>query len=508
MARTTPQVVNDRLTDHGGPGSIVVGSPAWFAWLDQARLFTFRSTAGTFTARQERRARGGAYWRAYRTIGGRQRRAYLGRSADLTPARLWAVAVQLTADLPMQSPQDKPLPAAVTPIPATFSPILTTKLYVPRPRDGHVVRPQLLARLAAGLRGPLTLIATPAGFGKTTLLANLLSSQFSVLSSEFAKHSKLKTQNSKLKTSVAWLSLDARDNDPTVFLRYLIAALQGALTSAVGAMALVLMESSQPPPLSVVLTALINDLAAAPQPVALVLDDYHVIDTPVIHEALSFLLDHLPPVLHLVIASREDPPLPLARLRGRGQLTELRAVDLRFEPSEVAAFLNDVMQLNLSPDAVAALDTRTEGWITGLQLAALAIQNHTNRDRFVGALTGSNRFIVDYLASEVLDQLPTELRTFMLSTSILNRMCGPLCDSILLGSIRREAPSTDSDDRDSRLSLRALVVGAEAYSQSILEQLERANLSSFHWMKSGTGIAIINCLPKCCESGLHAASPP
>ncbi|MFL5807606.1 MAG: hypothetical protein ACJ8CR_38500, partial [Roseiflexaceae bacterium] len=206
------------------------------------------------------------------------------------------------------------------------------------------------------------------------------------------------------------------------------------------------------------------------------LDDYHVIGTPVIHEALSFLLDHLPPALHLVIASREDPPLPLARLRGRGQLTELRAVDLRFEPSEVAAFLNDVMQLNLSADAVVALDTRTEGWITGLQLAALAIQNHTNRDRFVGALTGSNRFIVDYLASEVLDQLPTELRTFMFSTSILSRMCGPLCDSILLGSTRRQAPGTGSDDRDSRLTLRAPILGAEAYSQSILDQLERANL--------------------------------
>src|SRR5688572_19837875 len=133
MTRTTPHIVHDRLTDHGGAEAIVVGSPAWFAWLEQARLFTFRSTAGTFTARQERRARGGAYWRAYRTIGGRQRRAYLGRSADLTPARLWAVAAQLAADLPTQPPQDEPLPAAVAPDPATCSPILTTKLYVPRP---------------------------------------------------------------------------------------------------------------------------------------------------------------------------------------------------------------------------------------------------------------------------------------------------------------------------------------------------------------------------------------
>jgi LuxR family transcriptional regulator, maltose regulon positive regulatory protein len=487
MARTTPQVVNDRLTDHGGLESIAVGSPAWFTWLEQARVFTFRSTAGTFTARQERRERGGAYWRAYRTIRGRQHRAYLGRSADLTPARLWAAAVQLIADLPTQPPQDKPLPGAVTPAQAT-SPILTTKLYVPRPRDGHVARPQLLARLATGLRGALTLIAAPAGFGKTTLLADLLAAQSSerkVLGSELPVPER--TQN----LCAAWLSLDAGDNDPAVFLRYLIAALQGALGSAVGAMALVLIESPQPPPLSVVLTALINDLAnvrleasglgfvdssrpSGLQPPAssliLVLDDYHVIDTPAIHEALSFLLDHLPPALRLVIASREDPPLPLARLRGRGQLTELRAADLRFVPSEVAAFLNDVMHLDLSADAVAALDTRTEGWITGLQLAALAIQNHTHRDSFVGAFTGSNRFIVDYLASEVLDHLTAELRTFMLSTSILNRLCGPLCDAVLgmgdqgLG-LRSELPTPGP---------RPLT--PDAYSQRILDQLERANL--------------------------------
>ncbi len=476
MARTTPQVLHDRLTEHGGPESIVVGSLAWFAWLEQARLFTFRSPAGTFTARQERRTGGGAYWRAYRTIGGRQHRAYLGRSADLTPARLWAVAVQLTAEIPTQPPQDQPQPRAVPAVPATFSPILATKLYVPRPRDGHIIRPQLLARLTAGLRGPLTLIAAPAGFGKTTLLADLLASLVE------RQKAKGKRQNedpghsdllpftfSLLPFQVAWLSLDASDNDPAVFLRYLIAALQGALTSAVGAMALVLIESPQPPPLSVVLTALINDLAATPGPVVLVLDDYHVIDTPTIHEALSFLLDHLPPALRLVISSREDPPLPLARLRGRGQLTELRAVDLRFEPSEVAAFLNDVMHLNLSADAVAALDTRTEGWITGLQLAALAIQNHTDRDRFVDALSGSNRFIVDYLASEVLDQLPAELQTFLLSTSILSRMCGPLCDTLFrIENAELKIENEKTSSKHSQFSI--------LNSQFLLEELERANL--------------------------------
>jgi LuxR family maltose regulon positive regulatory protein len=283
---------------------------------------------------------------------------------------------------------------------------------------------------------------------------------------------------------VAWLSLDAGDNDPVVFLRYLIAALQRALTSAVGAMALVLMEAPQAPPLSVVLTALINDLAAVRlearglglagempdgtrlKPhipgLILVLDDYHVIATPAIHEALIFLLDHLPPALHLVIASREDPPLPLARLRGRGQLTELRAADLRFSPSEATAFLHDVMKLDLNAEEVAALETRTEGWVAGLQLAALAIQSHASRGNFVAAFTGSNRFVVDYLASEVLDQLPAELRTFMLHTSILNRMCGPLCDAVL------DERRTTKDESGTSFVVRP--------SSFVLEQLERANL--------------------------------
>jgi len=469
MARTTPQVANDLLADHGGPEPIIVGSPAWFAWLEQARLFAFRSSAGAYTARQETRARGGAYWRAYRTAGGRQRRAYLGRSADLTPARLRAIAAQLAADFAEQPPR-QPEPSApggtgaMAPVAAGSSLILTTKLYVPRPRDAHVVRPQLLARLAAGLRGPLTLIAAPAGFGKTTLLADLLTTkdEGERMRDEAGGRSAHPSSFILHPFKVAWLSLDAGDNDPAVFLRYLITALQRALTSMVGAMALVLIESPQPPPLPILLTTLLNDLANTPQPVLLVLDDYHVIATPAIHEALIFILDHLPPTLHLVIASREDPPLPLARLRARRQLTELRGVDLRFTRDEVAAFLRDVMELDLSADEVAALETRTEGWIAGLQLAALAMQNHADRNSFVGAFTGSNRFVVDYLASEVLDQLPTELRTFMLHTSILNRMCGPLCDTVL-----DEGRKTE-DESSTSFVLRP--------SSFVLEELERANL--------------------------------
>jgi LuxR family maltose regulon positive regulatory protein len=364
------------------------------------------------------------------------------------PARLQEVAAQLTAALPAQPPRDGSPPSAGAPAPPTPSPILTTKLYVPRRRDAHLERPHLLTRLAAGLRGPLTLIAAPAGYGKTTLLADLLASP--------------RTSERVDMPTLAWLSLDAGDNDAAGFVRYLVAALQRALARPVGATALALLETPAPPALSAVLTALINDLAAAPRPVALVLDDYHAIGTPTIHDALSFLLEHRPPGLHLVIASRADPPLPLARLRARGQLTELRAADLRFAPGEVAAFLNDLMQLNLGADDVAALEARTEGWIAALQLAALAIRNHPQRDRFVGAFAGSNRFIVDYLASEVLDHMPAEARTFLLRTSILSRVGGPLCDAVLGGA------------RGTRDNASPTFVPPPA--SSALEGLERANL--------------------------------
>ncbi len=479
MARTTPQVVEDRLTDHGAANSVAVGSPAWFTWLEQASRFAFRDPAGTFTARHEKHGRS-AYWRAYRTVGGRQRRAYLGRSADLTPERLRAVAVQLAADLPDREPSPTVVVAH-----ASFV-LLATKLYIPRPRSTLIPRPQLLARLDSGLRGPLTVIAAPAGFGKTTLLAQGMGGRGWELGLP-PSNPQPPTPNPR---SVAWLALDASDNDPIIFLRYLIAALRTVLPSAVGAMALALLETAQPPPLATLLTTLINDLIAwemgdgrggieeqlppNPQPLSpislvLVLDDYHVITTPAIHEALAFLLEHLPPTLHLVIASREDPPLPLARLRARGQATELRAADLRFTHDEAAAFLRDVMGLAVQAEDVAALEARTEGWVAGLQLAALALQGRADQTEFIAAFTGSNRFVVDYLAAEVLDRLPPHLRTFVLQTSILERMCAPLCDvvtEIENEKLKIEKPSLDRDI--SQFSI--------LNSQFLLEELERANL--------------------------------
>ena len=312
------------------------------------------------------------------------------------------------------------------------TPLLTTKLYIPpvRPdpstglRTRLVSRPRLVERLNAGLHRKLTLISAPAGFGKTTLLSEWASGW-----------------------SVAWLSLDEGDNDPVRFWAYFVSALQ-TVHECVGEAALATLQSPQPPPIEAILTALINEIAAVPDPLALVLDDYHLITAQPIHEALTFLLDHLPPQVHLAIATRADPPLPLARLRARGQLTELRATDLRFTPTEAAAFLNGVMGLGLSVDDIAALDARTEGWIAGLQMAALSMRGRKDVTGFIEAFSGSHRFVLDYLVEEVLDRQSSDTQNFLLKTSILERMTAPLCDAV-----------TGRDD-----------------SQPILAQLEQANL--------------------------------
>ena len=227
----------------------------------------------------------------------------------------------------------------------------------------------------------------------------------------------------------AWLSLDEGDSDPARFLTYLVAALQ-TIVANIGAGVLGALQSPQPPPIESILTALLNEIAAIPDNFILVLDDYHVMDSKPVDQALTFLLEHLPPQMHLVIATREDPHLPLARLRARGQLTELRAADLRFTPAEAAEFLNQVMGLNLSADDIAALETRTEGWIAGLQLAALSMQGRADAASFIQAFTGSHRFVLDYLVEEVLQRQPEHMRSFLLQTSILDRLCGALCDAV------------------------------------------------------------------------------
>ena len=290
------------------------------------------------------------------------------------------------------------------------TPILATKLYIPPPRPKVVLRPRLIERLNEGPHRRLTLVSAPAGFGKTTLLSEWIAG---------------------CGRPAAWLSLDRGDNNPTRFLAYLVASLR-AVAADIGEGVLGALQSPQPPPTESILTDLLNEISAVPDDFVLVLDDYHVIDARPVDDALAFLLDHLPPRMHLVIATREDPRLPLARLRAWDQLTELRAADLRFTPSEAAEFLEGVMGLSLSAEDIAALETRTEGWIAGLQLAAVSMRGHKDATSFIKSFTGSHHFVLDYLVEEVLQQQPESVQAFLLRTSILDRLCGPLCDAVLL----------------------------------------------------------------------------
>ena len=256
----------------------------------------------------------------------------------------------------------------------------------------------------------MTLIAAPAGFGKTTLVSEWIAGGG---------------------RPVAWLSLDEGESDPARFLTYFVAALQ-TIDADIGKGTMGLLHASQPqpPPTESFLTALLNEIATRPDKVVLVLDDYHVVDAEAVDQALTFLLEHLPPQMHLVIVTREDPSLPLARLRARGQMTELRAADLRFTPAEAAEFLNRMMGLNLSAEDIATLETRTEGWIAGLQLAALSMQGRSDIANFIQAFTGSHRFVLDYLVEEVLQHQSEHIRSFLLQTAILDRLCAPLCNAV------------------------------------------------------------------------------
>ncbi|MCP4164876.1 MAG: hypothetical protein GY759_03150 [Chloroflexi bacterium] len=272
--------------------------------------------------------------------------------------------------------------------------LLTTKLFIPLIRPSVVARPRLTLQLNEGLHQKLTLVSAPAGFGKTTLLSEWIVDRLDP------------------KIRVAWLSLDENDNDPTRFLTYSIAALQ-TIDADIAIGALRALQSPQPPPTETALTSLINEIAASPDKIIFILDDYHLIEAQAIHDALSFLLENIPPQMHLVIATREDPPLSLARLRARGQLTELRVADLRFTTSEAADFLNRVMGLNPSTKDIAALGTRTESWIAGLQLAAISMWGRADTASFIQAFTGSHHFVLDYLAEEVLQRQPEQLRRIL-----------------------------------------------------------------------------------------------
>jgi len=685
MAATTPTVRDETLTWRvaGADHTILVGSPAWFTWLEGATSFAYQGPGGSFTARKEPRQRGGWYWKAYRKHKGKLHRAYLGKTADLTAARLAAVAAALAAfaepepgamrhaphpasaaaqhitappagwprgtvtflftdivdstrlwehypqvmpqvlvrhdalvhgaiaahggvvfktlgdtvcaafarapdaltaacaaqhalrtedwtrlglaperplqvrmalhtgaadarngdylgpplnraarilaaghggqillshatgelvgdalpddvtlrdlgtyqlqglhgtglsrpeqlfqvvspDLPIEFPPLITATSAADGATAPLRPLLMTKV-MPPPRTDLTPRPRLIERLRRVAEHQLTLVVAPPGFGKTTLLSAWLQSAERRAQSveQLAPPDRFALERSNA-LRLAWLTLDEADNDLARFWTYLVAALEQQ-RPGIGAGAAVLLRAPQPVPIETVLTVLVNAIAATPGTLVLVLDDYHVINAAPIHQALGTLIGYLPPNFHLVIASRADPPLPLARLRARGQVAEIRAADLRCTPDEAATLLRMLLGRDLAPDDIATLLERTEGWIAGLQLAALSLQGESDVAGLLVAIRGENRYIWDYLVDEVLDQQPPAVRQFLLSTSLLDRMCAELCDAVLSRTknhpedIRPQGqPRTTKHSSGSRFS----ILG----SQAMLEHLEQANL--------------------------------
>jgi LuxR family maltose regulon positive regulatory protein len=320
--------------------------------------------------------------------------------------------------------------------------LLTTKLRPPPLRPSLVPRERLVAELDRALACQVGLVSAPAGFGKTTLVA------------AWARRCPL---------PVAWLALDAADNDLTRFLAYVVAAFEPARLN-VGQAMLDGLRTSHLPPLPGLLQPLINDIEGADTDLVLILDDYHLIETPAIHDALTYLIDHQPQKLHLVIATRADPPLPIARLRGRGQLVELRQADLRFTREEAQAFLGPVPGTRLSADQVEVLAARTEGWAAGLQMAAASLRHTADTEAFVRAFAGTYRHILDYLGEEVLKRQPPDVQRFLLCTSILDQLCAPLCDAILTGEQR----GLMREDQDRPFGHQP--------SAAILDYLDHANL--------------------------------
>ncbi len=424
MGRHTPNVRNEALIEETGADgrgvSVTVGSAEWFSWLETAGAFAFDSPEGRFTA-HKRRHGSGSYWYAYSRSEGRLRTVYLGKSADLTLERLRAIARAVThkdvssAAAPSEASaaaarrQRRSMEQADSNTSGQY--LIPTKLAVPRLPSSPFVRSHAIGRLERVMRCPLTVVSAPAGFGKTTLLA------------QWIRVTRL---------PVAWVSLDKGDNDPVRFWVYVLAALDPLIPGVLAQVRPLLSTSGLQQLPEVVLSALVVALAAAPDPTILVLDDYYMVqanNTP-IHEALAYLIENLPTQVHIVVASRADPPLPLARLRVLGYLAELGTLDLRFSSEEVAQFLTQTMGLNLPTEEIAVLDARTEGWIAGLQLAALSLQGRKDTASWIATFNGGNRYIFDYLTDEVLEHLAPAQQRFLLETSVLNLLTAPLCDAV------------------------------------------------------------------------------
>jgi LuxR family maltose regulon positive regulatory protein len=448
--------------DEAGTRSIPLETPAWWDWLtqDSADHFLFTDGSVTFTARR-RRSRGQWRWRAIVRSGGANHELALGESDDLMLARLQAASASLAGQLELDAGEHgRAEPTPQPPPPPLRAPLLTTKLFAPLPPPGLVARPRLLEALEAGLHGSLTLLVAPAGSGKTT-----------ALSSWFDRAQKKWADSRRM----SWVALDAGDNDPARFWTYILTALDRA-QHGVAADALALLQAPLPPPIETVLTALLNALGDLQQDVVLLLDDFHRIEAPQTHAAVAFLLDHLPQRLHVVLATREDPPLGLARRRASGTLIEVRADDLRFTTGEAADLLTTALDLALPAESIAALETRSEGWVTGLQLAALSMQGRSPQQiqAFIAAFTGSNRYIVDYLVEEVLSRQPATMQNFLLRVAVLDHFCAPLCERLFPADDATE-PECNGAQSPRRGAVSQGRPGSSV-AQALLEQAERANL--------------------------------
>jgi LuxR family maltose regulon positive regulatory protein len=433
---------------HRGENSAYPLSPEeepGFLRLVDGTSFAFQGKHGRLTLRKESRRHGQGYWYAYRSQGRRTRKIYIGRTPSLSIAHLEDVAEALNAE-PRASTDERSqvkgktipelqvvvsgeerdaalqgrLPDAVTTSPSgQHLPVLAPKLQLPRLRVSLVTRERLLTRLDTGLEGKLTLLSAPAGFGKTTVVSQWVADQ-----SQRQTH-----------PPVAWLSLDPGDNDPIRFWRYVMMACQALQAESDQATLawLPTRSSFASSPLEPMLRTFLNELASLPQRGMLILEDYHVITEPEIHETLTFVLDHLPAMLHLVIMTRVDPPFPLARWRARGELCELHADDLRFSQEETATFLRQALPAVLSREDIRRLDSRLEGWVTGLRLVTLALQGRTTRqevERYLSTFAGSHRHILEFFVTEVLSAQPEALQVFLLQTSVLSRLSGSLCDIV------------------------------------------------------------------------------
>lgn len=418
------------------------GDPAFSQWLETHGSFAFMGQAGRLSVRVEARSRGDGYWYAYHKQGRRTRKRYLGPPSSVTFARLEAAAQALNGESTPENVLDAPQQKAnmVRSMQRETSPgslrqdehqamLLLTRFSIPRQAHALVRRERLLQVLDSALTHPLTLLSASAGWGKTTLLSSWASSA------------------RQAGRAVAWLTLDEMDNDSTRFWASVITTLQTCLP-AIGEGALQLLYSPQSTPISTILTVLINELLEYDGELFLLLDDYQAIEEPAIHESLAFLLDHLPAQLHLILASRSDPDLPLARWRASGQLLEIRNRDLQLTPDETDTFLTRTLGNALPSEEVALLYQRTEGWIAGVQLAALALRKQEDHSAFLQAFTGSHRYLMDYIQQEILQRLPEHVHRFVLQIAVLPRMNADLCRA---------------------------VTGEEA-SQALLETLERQNL--------------------------------